>query len=63
MKDVRDHLNSLSQNEGLIFMINSSMLDHAKNIQASWINRDEKVVKYEDLLRCDSTDIGKSINT
>ncbi|MCQ6274866.1 sulfotransferase domain-containing protein [Bacillus sp. V3B] len=53
MKNVRDHLNSLSLNEGLKFMINSAMLDHAKDIQASWINSGEKIIKYEDLLRRD----------
>ncbi|WP_280169444.1 sulfotransferase domain-containing protein [Priestia megaterium] len=53
MKERRETLNSLSINEGLKFMINSNMLNHAHDIQTSWIDSKEKIIKYEDLLEND----------
>lgn len=61
MKVTREHLKSLSENEGLKFMINSNKLERIIEIQISWVNSDDTIIKYEDLLTNDTQILKKII--
>lgn len=52
MKEWRERLNSLTLEEGLIYLIDE-WLFYPANIQGSWSDSGEKIIRYEDLLEHD----------